>query len=186
MDKIPRKHGPWTIEERNLKYQNPWVKVYEDKVVRPDGKKGTHVFIDVVKGVSVLPIDDERNIYLTKEFHYGVGEVTLEVVAGAVNEKESYLEAIKRELREELGIIAEKFIDLGPVTQITTLTNYYNHAFLAQKLTFTQRKLEGTETIELVKIKLEEAVQMIIENKITHSHSCMLILKAYQMLKKKK
>lgn len=184
MNTIPRKHGPWTVEERSLKYQNPWVKVYEDKVIRPDGKKGTHVFIDVVKGVSVLPIDDNGNIYLTKEFHYGVGEVTVEVVAGAVNENESYLEAVKRELREELGIIAGEFIDLGPITQITTLTNYHNQAFLARKLKFTQRKLEGTETIDVVKMKLEEAVQMIMDNKLTHSHSCMLILKAYQMLKK--
>ncbi|HLC71648.1 MAG TPA: NUDIX hydrolase [Candidatus Nanoarchaeia archaeon] len=173
-------HGPWTIKNRELKYENPWIKVYEDKVIRPDKKEGIHIFIDLKKGVAVLPMDEKGNIYLTREFHYGVGEYTLEVVSGGIDMNETPLEAARRELQEELGISAQKWIELGPVDRFTTYMNCRAWLFLAQGLSFNEKHPEGSETASTVKMKFKDAVKKVMEGEIVNSMSQILILKAVQ------
>ena len=179
-----RKHGPWIIKETILKYKNPWIEVNEDQVIRPDGKPGTFGKIKMKPGISVLPLDDNGFVYLTKEFHYAIGKDSIEVVSGAIDKTETPIDAAKRELQEELGIIASEWIDLGLVNPFTTVINSPANLFLARKLKFTKINQEGTEIIKLKKIRLDEAVNMVINSKITHGPSCVLILKVHEFLKK--
>lgn len=134
-------------------------------------------------GVSVLPLDEFGFVYLTDEFHYALEQDALEVVSGAIDHEETPLDAAKRELEEELGIRAEEWINLGEVNPFTTVIKSPATLFLAKKLQFTTSHQEGTENIKLVKLKLEEAVKMVMESKITHGPSCVLILKAKEYLK---
>lgn len=174
--------SPWKIKERQLKYQNPWVKVYEDLVLRPDGKEGTHVFFDLKKGSAVLPLDEEGYVYLTKEFHYGVGRETIEVMAGGMELGETPLQTAKRELREELGITAKEWVELGKVYRFTTYMDNPSWLFLARKLTFAKQKLDASETVKVVRLKFEEALQMVVDGRIDNSMSVILILKAARYL----
>lgn len=52
------------------------------------------------------------------------------------------------------------------------------HLFLAKHLTFTETAQEETENIETVKVSLNSAIAMVMSSAITHSPSCVLILKA--------
>lgn len=179
-------HGPWKIKERVLKYQNLWVKVYEDQVLRPDGKEGIHIFIDLKKGGAVLPLDEEGYVYLTKEFHYGVGRETIEVVAGGLEAGEDPLATAKRELQEELGITAKEWIELGKVYRFTTYMDNPSWLFLARKLTFAKQKLDASETVKVMKVKFIDAVQMVMDGRIDNSMSEILILKAARYLEQDK
>lgn len=179
-----KSHGPWKIKKRTLKYTNPWIKVYEDKVVRPDGKKGIHVFIDLKKGAAVLPIDEQGYVYLTKEFHYGIGEYTLEVMGGGIEDGETPLAAAQRELKEELGITAQKWTPLGPVDRFTTYMHCRTWLFLAKGLSFGPKNLEGSETTEIIKMKFDDALRMVMNCEIKNSISQISILKAARLLKK--
>ncbi|MBI5228914.1 NUDIX hydrolase [Candidatus Micrarchaeota archaeon] len=178
------KRGPWTVLGTAIKYENPWIKVREDKVIRPDGKPGIHAIVEVKPGVSVLPLDGEGFVYLTKEFHYGVNRESLEVVSGGIEEKETPIEAAKRELLEELGIAAETWTDLGQVDPFTTIVVSPTKLFLARKLSFTKARQEGSETIKASRMKFEEALRKVMASEITHSSSCVLILKANEYLKR--
>ncbi len=178
-----KKHGPWTIKERLLKYQNHWVNVFEDQVVCPDGKEGIHTFIDLKTGSVVLPLDGDGHVYLTREFHYGVGRETIEVVAEGVEGKEKPLEVAQRGLKEELGIEAEEWIDLGKVYRFTTYMDNPTGLFLARKLRFSRQRLDSTETISMIKMKLEEAVEKVMNGEINSGMSMILILKAARYLK---
>ena len=64
-------------------------------------------------GVSVLPIDNKGNVYLTKEYHYAVERETIEAISGGIDKGENKENAAKRELNEEAGITANEWIDLG-------------------------------------------------------------------------
>jgi ADP-ribose pyrophosphatase len=57
------------------------------------------------------------------------------------------------------------------------------HLFLARKLTFSESHQEGTEIIRLVKIPFKEAVKMVMDSKITHAQTAVLILKVKEFLK---
>ena len=75
-------HGPWFIKDSSEVYVDPFIKVRVDQVIRPDGNDGQHVVVLMKPGVCVLAIDEDNNIYLTREFHYGVGRYSLEAVSG--------------------------------------------------------------------------------------------------------
>ena len=177
------KKGPWTVLGTIVKYQNPWIKVNEDQVIRPDGKPGIHAVINMKAGVSILPMDEKGFVYLTKEFHYGIASESIETVSGAIDGIERPIETAKRELLEEVGIEAKEWVELGLVNPFTTVIVSPAHLFLARSLTFKESNQEGSETIRTVKVKFEEAVKMVMESKITHAQSCVLILKVNEFLK---
>jgi 8-oxo-dGTP pyrophosphatase MutT (NUDIX family) len=181
---MTKKNGNWTIKNTNKVYENEFFKVFEDEVIKPNGDEGTYATIKFISGVSVLPVDDEGFIYLTRQFRYALGRINLEVVSGAV-EKESFLEAARREAKEELGIEAAEWTDFGKIESDTSITKSTSHLFLARQLTFKKPEPEGSEEIKQVKIKLDEAVEKVMSGEITHAQTCILILKTVQFLKTK-
>ncbi|MDO9231684.1 MAG: NUDIX hydrolase [bacterium] len=179
-----KRNGQFIIKNSVQKYKNPWIEVTEDQVIRPDGKPGIFGIVRMVDGVAVLPLDDDGFVYLTKEFHYAIEMKDVETVSGAIDENEKPIDSAKRELKEELGMEAEEWIDLGLVNPFTTVVKSSQKMFLARKLSFGEDNQEVTENIKLVKIKLEEAIKMVMNSSITHGASCVLILKAARYLRK--
>jgi ADP-ribose pyrophosphatase len=177
---VPMKeHGPWKITASREVYRDPWIAVVRDEVVRPDGDPGSYCVIHIKPGVSVLAMDDERRVYLTEEFHYAIGSETIEAVSGGIDEAENSLAAAKRELREELGIEATDWTDLGRVDPFTANVLSPTQLYLAQQLTFGATAQEGTELIRCRSFPLQEVVQMVMEGRITHAPSCVAILKTW-------
>ncbi|MBA3440121.1 MAG: NUDIX hydrolase [Pyrinomonadaceae bacterium] len=174
---MTRTLGPWVIKGTARVYQSPWIEVREDQVIRPDGKAGTFATVRMKPGVSVLALDADESVYLTSEFRYAIERESIEVVSGAIEEDENPLDAAKRELREELGCEAEEWVELGVVDPFTSIVNSPANLFLARRLNFTATERESTEIIETIKVKLLEAVQMVMDSRITHGPSCVLILK---------
>lgn len=177
-------HGLWKIKKSAIKYKNSWIKVREDKVIRPDGKNGIFGVVEMAPGVSVLALDDQGFVYLTEEFRYAIGRDSLEVVSGAINKNESALRAAKRELAEELGIVAEEWIDLGLANPFTSIVKSSANLYLARQIEFSEARPEGTEKINLIRMKFADAVKMVMKGGITHGSSSVLILKAAEFLRK--
>lgn len=178
---MERNHGPWTIRERVEKHRDEFLALYEDSVIRPDGEAGTYASVRLKPGVSVLPVERDGTIYLTRQFRYAVGAESVEVVSGGIDEEDE-AESAKRELREELGIEAAELISLGRMDMDTSIVRCPVSLFLARELKFTEAEQEGTERIEPFKTTLEQAVGMVLRSEITHSPSCVLILKAARYL----
>ncbi len=179
MDKTPIRHGPWTILRTSEKYSHDTLTVNEDQVIRPDGHTGVFVTVKMPSGVSVLAIDDDGFVYLTREFRYALGIESVETTGGVIEEGEDPETAAARELKEELGIQAEEFTYLGCINPITSIMSSPNHLFLARRLQFREKNPDGGEEIATVKMRLEDCVKMVIKNDITHAESCALILKAF-------
>lgn len=177
-----KKHGPWTVKASNEQFKNAFIRVLEDEVIQPDGEAGTYATVRVPRGVAILAVDPQHTVYLTRQFRYALGKASIEVVSGAIDGDESPLEAAQREAREEMGIEAKAWTELGMVNLDTSIVQSPVHLFLAQELSFMESDREGTETIEPIKSSLDEAVQWVMESEITHSASCVLILKAHYTL----
>ena len=175
-------HGPWKILSSQWVYQDPWLQVRRDEVIRPDGVPGTYAVAHIKPGVCVLAVDDQRQVYLTEEFHYAVGETTLECVSGGRDHDELALTAARRELKEELGIEAEQWIDLGRLDPFTASVLSPTQLFLAMELRMVEASPEGTELIQRVKMPLDEAVDKVMNSQITHAPSMTLILKAARIV----
>jgi ADP-ribose pyrophosphatase len=177
-------HGPWTIQKSTSVYQNPWIQVREDRVTGKEGNAALFGIVTIGDGLSVLALDDEDNVYLTREFHYAAGEETIEVVSGGLNKDEDPQTGAKRELREELGIEAGEWEYLGLVQGYTTLVSGKCHLFLARNLRFYPVKPESGEYIEPIKMPLAQAVDMAMKGDIFQAPSCVLLLKTWIHLQK--
>lgn len=175
---LPMKlHGPWKIIDSEEVYRDPWIHVRRDNVVRPDDQKGTHCVVHMKPGVCVVALDEDGFVYLTDEFHYGIGRDSLEGVSGGIETGESALSTAQRELEEELGLKAERWTDFGSVDPFTTIVVSPTQLYLAEELAEGVRQPEGTELIRLVKMPLSEAVSQVMSGHITHGPTCTLILK---------
>lgn len=175
---MEKKNGNWTIRETEKVFANDYFKVFEDKVVQPDGKDGTYATIHFIPGICVLPVDDEDFVYLTKQFRYVAGKKTLEAVAGGI-EGESASAAAKREIKEELGITAGELTEIGEIQLDNSIIKAKSTLFIARNLTFGETDSDSTEELEMVKISFGEAVEKVFSGEITHAPSCVLILKAF-------
>ncbi len=108
---------------------------------------------------------------------------TLELISGGIEHGESPLGAAQRELREEGGLEANDWVDLGVVDPFTTAIRSPNHIFLARRLTQVQGRLDEGEILDTVRVPLQEALRMVMSSEITHAASCTLLLKAERYLR---
>lgn len=179
---MSRKNGPWTIHQTSVRYENPFLRVTEDAVTQPDGKPGTYGTVEMKSGVCILPMDGDGSVILTRQFRYALGAESVELAAGSVDPGETPQAAAVREAREELGVEAEEWIDLGRYDLDTSMIRCPLHFFIARELRRTAPEHEGTESIEILRLPLEEVVRRVMDGAITHSPSCVLVLKAARWL----
>ncbi len=175
-----KSHGPWKIKQTNDVYQDAYIEVTRDDVIRPDGLDGQHVVVRLKPGVCVLAIDEDWNLHLTDEFHYGVGRYSLEAVSGGIEPGEDPAETAVRELQEELGLQAGHWEFLTTVDPFTTVVTSPTRLYLATKLSEVEAAPEGTELIEHRVLDLKDCYQKLIAGEITHAPTCILILTAFQ------
>jgi 8-oxo-dGTP pyrophosphatase MutT (NUDIX family) len=181
---MEKKHGPWTINATREAYRGGLITVIEDEVTKPDGSRGTYSTVRLRDGVGVLAVDDEGFAYFAKEFRYAVGRESVEIVGGAVEEGESPEEAARRELREELGIEAEEFVEMGSIQPVTSLVNSASTLFLARRLRFEGKDEDAGEVIRTVKMPLQEAVAQALSGELFHTTTCLLVLRAHHYLRR--
>jgi len=174
-----KEKGNWKIKSSETIFKNSHLELIKDEVIRPNGEPGEYAVVKLTKGIAILPFDDEGNVYLTKQFRYAINKESIEAVAGGIEENEKLIDAAKRELKEELGIEAEEFSHIGYFDLDISMVNCKVELFTAHELKFTKSNQDDTEEIEMLKMKFEEAVQKVLNNEITHSVSCILILKKF-------
>ena len=172
-----RPYGPWQIKTSAVMYEDPWVCVRRDEVIRPDGLDGTYAIVAVKPGVCVVAIDDDGNVHLTEEFHYAVGRVTLEGVSGGIEAGHTATETAHRELAEELGITAQRLIQLGVTDPFTSSVHSPTALFVAMGIRKGAATPEPTELIRPVVMSLEDAVEAVLLGQITHSPTCIILLR---------
>ena len=170
--------SPYRLTSRREIYSNPWIRVREDHVIRPNGTPGMFGVVEVKPGASVLAMEEDGHVYLIKEFKYGVGRHSVEVMSGGIEDGETPRDAARRELREELGLSAREYIDLGMIDPFTTAARSPNYLFLARGLERCAADPDEGEFLEILKLPFPRAVEMALSSEITHAASCAVILKA--------
>jgi 8-oxo-dGTP pyrophosphatase MutT (NUDIX family) len=160
----------WQRISRRLVYKNPWIKLWEDKVVRPDGEKGIYGFLEKPPGVFIIALDgNDDSIYLLKQFRYTINKSIYELPAGVINDPDLLMNA-KRELKEETGITANRWQHLGEFYVAPGHETIKIHAFLATDLIDNSIKADGQDgdeaILKIIKVKVSDLPMMIRQGKI--------------------
>lgn len=135
----------WQTRTSRIAYENPWIRVREDAVSRPDGTEGIYGVVEVKHpAVFVVPLTDEDEVVLVEMWRYPTQQVSLEIPAGGSDGQESLI-AAQRELREETGLDATTWQDLGTVFSLNGVSNAPGQVFLARGLTESTQDHEQEE-----------------------------------------
>lgn len=135
-------------------------------------------------GVCVVPINEKGEILMVKQFRYPFQTVLTELPAGKLELGEDHREAGLRELREETGAVCEKFEYLGVCYPSVAYLTEKIHMYMATGLTFENQSLDEDEFLDVVKIKLEDAVDMIMNGELEDAKTQCAVLKAARLLGK--
>ena len=157
--------GEPTVESR-VEFEGRLFDVRVDKVRLGSGRLTTREIVVAPDSVSVVPVDEEGNVYLVRQYRKPPDRVLLEVVAGGVDEGESALEAAHRELGEEAGLTAERMELLSFFWMSPGFCTEGMHAYLATGLRVGQNAPEEDESIEVVRVRLAEVAGMIASGEI--------------------
>ncbi len=179
---MKKEDNPFIFKSSKPIYENPWIKVHEDSVIRPGGKPGIFGVVKIQPGISVVPLDTEGNIYLIRQYRYVLKQYVLECMSGGMDPGETPLETAKRELREEIGGESNDWTPLGLVHAFGSVDGTA-YLFLAKntEIKYPQQTDEG-EVIEVVKMPFIEAYQKVQSGDILHAPSVAAILKTHILL----
>lgn len=175
--------NPWqTVITKNI-YDNPWIRVTESDVINPKGGKGIYGVVSFKnKAIGVVPVDKEGYTYLVGQYRYTLNEYSWEIPEGGGPVGEAPLETAKRELKEETGMVAAKWQIIGRIHTSNSVTDEEGFLYLATELSHGTSEPEETEELAVKKIHLTEAIEMVMQDKITDGLSIAGILKAARIL----
>lgn len=154
-----------------------------DEVRLPNGEISSREVIRHIGAVCIIPITEDNEVIVERQFRYAVGEVLTEIPAGKLDYRdEDRLEAAKRELREETGYSADEWTDLGIFYPAAAYSDEKITLYMARNLHLGERDLDEDEFINVVKIPIENLIEDVMSGKITDNKTQMAIMKAARIL----
>ena len=157
--------------------------VQRDTVKLPNGSEAIREVIRHIGAVCVIPVLDNGDVIMERQYRYPVDRVILEIPAGKLDAPdEDRLSAIQRELREETGYTAEKWTELGDFHGAPAYSDEYITMYMARKLRRGDRHLDEDEFLDVYAIPLSELVRDVMEGRISDAKTQVCILKAARIL----
>lgn len=177
--------NPWKTVSTEDIYENPWIKLEHHQVINPAGSKGIYGKVHFKnKAIGIVAIDEDKNTWLVGQHRYTLNEWSWEIPEGGGPIGSSVLESAKRELKEETGLTASKWKPILRAHLSNSVSDEEGFVFLAEELTHGETELEETESdLKVWKLPFKEALEMVLNGKITDSLSVMGILKVARELK---
>lgn len=169
--------NPWATRASRPVYENPWIAVREDDVVRPDGRPGIYGVVHFKnRAIGVLPVEDDGSLWLVGQYRYPLHAYSWEIPEGGCPAGEDAEEAARRELREETGLTARHWEWLGTVHLSNSVSDEFGGVFRATGLVSGPSEPEGSERLQVRRVSWDEAWRMLRGGAITDSLSVIALL----------
>ncbi|MCB0769383.1 MAG: NUDIX hydrolase [Flavobacteriales bacterium] len=175
--------GPWktlSVEER---YSTPWIAVSHHEVLDPSGTPGIYGVVHFKNlAVGIVPLDEDLNTWIVGQYRYPLDVYSWEIPEGGGRRDRPALESAKRELREEVGIEAERWTPILEMDLSNSASDEVAMLYVAQGLTFHEPEPDHNEELAMRKLPFEELYAMVSRGEIRDSLTVAAVMKVKLML----
>ncbi len=159
----------YKVLESDLVFSGKVLKIQCDKITLPDGNSAKREVVLRGDATAIVPIDKDGNVILVKQYRHPAKSIVFEIPAGMMDDGEEAIKCAKRELEEETAIRAGKMEYMYTMYPAIGICTEKIHIFLATELEKGEFNFDDDEFIEVVKMPLDEAINMIYKGEIIDS-----------------
>jgi ADP-ribose pyrophosphatase len=169
--------------EQDYIYRGKILDFHVDKVELINGRVVTRECVDHRGGVSVAVLTEQDEMLFVRQYRYPYHEAVLEAPAGKLERGEDPFEAVKREQREETGTTGKNYKHLGTMYPSPGYTNEVIYLYACRAASDGDLDLDDGEFLEVEKIPLQQAEQMVFNGEIPDAKTQILVLKVSNLVK---
>lgn len=151
--------------------------LYKDIVLLPDGKKSTREWIKHPGASAVLPVFENGDVMLIKQFRYPLSQIFYEVPAGKIDKGEPPGITATRELEEETGLVCEQMVYVGHYYPAIGFSDEIIHLYAAWGLNESRQNVDSDEFVQLERMPFLETMQMLGNGEISDGKTMACIYK---------
>jgi len=163
-------------------YKGRQFSFYKERVTLPHNVDTEMAFVRHPGSAVIVPLFEDQTIGVIKQFRHAVNDTIYEIPAGTIDSGESPVQCASRELEEETGYAASKFITLGKTLLLPAYSDEISYIYLARNMTRTEQALDEDEIIEVQRYHLHDILEMIDTGIIIDALSILAILRATHYL----
>jgi ADP-ribose pyrophosphatase len=151
------------VVSSHMVYEGRVVTMRVDEITLPQGGTATRVVVDHPGAVVIIALDDHERVFLVEQYRHAIARTLLELPAGTLEPGEDPLLAAKRELREEVGVVAEEWKYLGSFYSSPGFVNECLHVFVARNLSEQGSRPDFDEDLTVLRVPLSELRHRLAE-----------------------
>lgn len=160
-------------------YKGKIVSLHKDIVLLENGQEAIREYVSHSGGVCIVALTQNEEVYMVEQFRYPFNKVILEIPAGKLENNEDPLVCGKRELKEETGIVAKYYENLGDFYPTVGCLNEIIYTYLATDLSQSTQNLDTDEFLNVKKIPLVDLYNMVLNGEIQDGKTQTAILKVW-------
>jgi ADP-ribose pyrophosphatase len=173
---------PFTLVSSQTAYENAWIKVEHQEVIRPDGKPGIYGIVRFSnRAVAILPIESNGDVWLVGQYRRPLERWSWEIPEGGVPAEEGLEAGARRELLEETGLMAGSFIKVLAFDVSNCVTDEAGTSFIAYDLTQGVMSPDPTEVLRLRRLHFTQVLAEIDDGLIRDGPTLATVLRAHQL-----
>ena len=179
-----------SVEEKTLSskliFDGKVIHLHLDDIILPNGNMGIREYCTHNGAVCVIPITSDGDVICVRQYRYAIGKHLLEIPAGKLDSiDENPDDAVRRELKEETGAISNKITFLGVYYGSPAILSEKIYMYLAEELSFGDCDPDDDEFLEVIKIPLDELIEMVLSGEIEDGKTQSAVLRAKAIISKR-
>ena len=173
----------FTILNRKVIYEGRVFDVQKVLARLPDGREHEYDLVSHAGAVTLVPVDQDGNMWFVRQFRLGALQELLELPAGLMEKDEPPEISAGRELREEIGMAADELRQLGQFYMAAGYSSEYMYIYLATGLHSSPLEQDEDEFLQVQAIPVKQVYEMVHANQIHDGKTLAALLLAEPFLK---